>query len=74
MVFPHLSYDGLLFTIFQGNVAEWLWRWPAKPLGSARVGSNPAVVETFGIYRFNLLIVYSDCLTVFYNVFVLYYI
>ena len=49
MVFRYLSYDGLLFSIFQGNVAEWLWRWPAKPLGSARVGSNPAVVDMFYI-------------------------
>ena len=28
-------------------MAEWLWRWPAKPLGSARVGSNPAVVVCY---------------------------
>ena len=49
MVFRYLSYDGLLFTVFQGNVAERLWRWPAKPLGSVRVGSNPAVVDMFYI-------------------------
>ena len=30
------------------TVAEWLRRRPAKPLGSARVGSNPiGVVEYF---------------------------
>lgn len=26
------------------NVSEWLRRWPAKPLCSARAGSSPAVV------------------------------
>ena len=27
------------------EVAEWLRRWTANPLGSARVGSNPIFVE-----------------------------
>ena len=54
MGFPHLSYDGVLFTSFQGNVAEWLWRWPAKPLGSALVGPNPAVVEMFYIDHYKV--------------------
>ena len=27
------------------GVAEWLRRWTANPLGSARVGSNPIPVE-----------------------------
>ena len=27
------------------EVAEWLRRWTANPLGSARVGSNPILVE-----------------------------
>lgn len=29
---------------YSDNVAEWLRRLPAKQLGSARAGSNPAVV------------------------------
>ena len=29
------------------EVAEWLRRWTANPLGSARVGSNPILVEAF---------------------------
>ena len=29
------------------EVAEWLRRWTANPLGSARVGSNPIFVEFF---------------------------
>ena len=29
------------------EVAEWLRRWTANPLGSARVGSNPILVESF---------------------------
>ena len=29
------------------NLAEWLRRWPAKPLGYAREGSNPSVVAIF---------------------------
>ena len=36
------------------EVAEWLRRWTANPMGSARVGSNPIFVETF----FLQLIVY----------------
>ena len=32
---------------FNDTVAEWLRRWPAKPLGSARVGSNPTGVDFF---------------------------
>ena len=28
-------------------MAEWLRRWTANPLGSARAGSNPADVEFF---------------------------
>ena len=27
------------------EVAEWLRRWTANPLGSARVGSNPILVD-----------------------------
>ena len=29
------------------EVAEWLRRWTANPMGSARVGSNPILVENF---------------------------
>ena len=29
------------------EVAEWLRRWTANPLGSARVGSNPILVDLF---------------------------
>ena len=29
------------------EVAEWLRRWTANPMGSARVGSNPILVEFF---------------------------
>ena len=28
-------------------MAEWLRRWTANPLGSARAGSNPVIVELF---------------------------
>ena len=30
--------------IFSDEVAEWLRRWTANPLGSARVGSNPVLI------------------------------
>ena len=29
------------------EVAEWLRRWTANPMGSARVGSNPILVGSF---------------------------
>ena len=29
------------------EVAEWLRRWTANPMGSARVGSNPILVDDF---------------------------
>ena len=29
------------------EVAEWLRRWTANPMGSARVGSNPILVVCF---------------------------
>ena len=29
------------------EVAEWLRRWTANPMGSARVGSNPILVDNF---------------------------
>ena len=30
-------------------MAEWLRRWTANPMGSARVGSNPILVDIFGL-------------------------
>ena len=32
---------------YPDEVAEWLRRWTANPLGYARVGSNPIVVDNF---------------------------
>ena len=32
---------------YQDEVAEWLRRWTANPLCSARVGSNPILVDNF---------------------------
>ena len=37
------------------EVAEWLRRWTANPLGSARVGSNPILVEEFLFLKFVFL-------------------
>ena len=34
-------------SLAQDEVAEWLRRWTANPLGSARVGSNPILVDAF---------------------------
>ena len=33
--------------IHQDEVAEWLRRWTANPMCSARVGSNPILVANF---------------------------
>ena len=30
--------------VHSGNMAEWLKRWPAKPVSYGVAGSNPAVV------------------------------
>ena len=41
-----IKYDYfLLLARTQDEVAEWLRRWTANPLGSARVGSNPILVD-----------------------------
>ena len=32
---------------YNDEVAEWLRRWTANPMGSARVGSNPILVGIF---------------------------
>ena len=39
------------------EVAEWLRRWTANPLGSARVGSNPIFVELFSYYFIKIKVV-----------------
>jgi hypothetical protein len=46
-------------------MAEWLWRWTANPLGSARAGSNPVIVACFFLkhlikilFRYNILFGY----------------
>ncbi len=36
-------------------MAEWLRRWTANPMCSARVGSNPILVDTFGFRSSYLL-------------------
>ena len=38
------------------EVAEWLRRWTANPMGSARVGSNPILVEILAIFSLCLQI------------------
>ena len=50
------------------EVAEWLRRWTANPLCSARVGSNPILVEFFFFY--NLL---CTCIAIYTCVIVLIY-
>lgn len=42
---PALKVAGSNPVTLKDNVAEWLRRLPAKQLGYARAGSNPAVVE-----------------------------
>ena len=37
----------------EDEVAEWLRRWTANPMGSARVGSNPILVGLFGQFYGN---------------------
>ena len=37
----------MLTKVSSDEVAEWLRRWTANPMGSARVGSNPILVGTF---------------------------
>ena len=34
-------------SVIHDEVAEWLRRWTANPLGSPRVGSNPILVDHF---------------------------
>ena len=44
------------------EVAEWLRRWTANPMCSARVGSNPILVESFYLDKY-----WTD------NIFVIFY-
>ena len=39
----------LILTLHADEVAEWLRRWTANPLGSPRVGSNPILVDIYFI-------------------------
>ena len=41
------TYDNEILSFAQDEVAEWLRRWTANPLGSARVGSNPILVGSW---------------------------
>ena len=37
-------FRNAILALLPDEVAEWLRRWTANPLGSARVGSNPILV------------------------------
>ena len=49
--------------IVDDEVAEWLRRWTANPMGSARVGSNPILVVIFTIIFVGRQI--SECACIF---------
>ena len=58
------------------EVAEWLRRWTANPMGSARVGSNPILVGRFFIRPLNMYnniiikdVLYSVIIRVYYKFF-----
>ena len=42
----------LLWLQLIDEVAEWLRRWTANPMGSARVGSNPIFVARIILWSF----------------------
>ncbi|ERL91287.1 hypothetical protein D910_08620 [Dendroctonus ponderosae] len=44
----------------EDEVAEWLRRWTANPMGSARVGSNPILVVPFDLNN-HLFLAYAFC-------------
>ena len=50
--------------IYQDEVAEWLRRWTANPMCSARVGSNPILVvdfySPFPHWHFSLFLFFSS--------------
>ena len=39
------NYSLMTYDMTHDEVAEWLRRWTANPMCSARVGSNPILVE-----------------------------
>ena len=49
---PDLSHQYSCHPYYTDEVAEWLRRWTANPMGSARVGSNPILVGNFLEYFF----------------------
>ena len=58
------------------EVAEWLRRWTANPLGSARVGSNPIFVDIFfnaysKFYKINMftyvVMFFNSIINIIYN-------
>ena len=53
-VHSKINVKYILYVYFDlnGDVAEWLRRWPAKPLGIARVGSNPIVIVHLSLFLF----------------------
>ena len=52
LTMPLRNIHGLNFEV--DALAEWLRRWPAKPMGYARMGSNPIGVVLFVNYFFNI--------------------
>ena len=46
------KYVNLLIFLSPDEVAEWLRRWTANPMCSARVGSNPILVDRFFFFFF----------------------
>ena len=42
---PNVCQRLVIWKGLSDEVAEWLRRWTANPMGSARVGSNPILVE-----------------------------
>ena len=62
-----ISYSKICY--LTDEVAERLRRWTANPLGSARVGSNPILVEFFpcyGIIWKEGEVLFNDALNTFY--------
>ena len=47
------------------EVAEWLRRWTANPMGSARVGSNPILVVIFKLCIFAFIALWISLSTNF---------
>ena len=47
---PNVCQRLVIWKGLSDEVAEWLRRWTANPMGSARVGSNPILVEIFAIF------------------------